>query len=95
MNRTRLPWANFNEAMTFALACQQVMALRMARIALGGTAAQRELTRMVSEKAAAAAEAEVAAAFGMAIGGPAQAARAAASVYRRAVRENRRRLRRG
>ena len=93
MSRPRPPWTNMADAFAFALACQQVMALRMTRIALGGAMADREARRMVSEKATAAVEAQVAAAMGMATGGPARAARAAASVYRRAVQQNRRRLR--
>jgi len=92
MRRSRPPWTSAVDAFAFALSCQQVMALRLTRIALGGAGAEREVTRMVSEKAATAAQAQMAAAMAMATGGPAKAARAAASVYRRAVRQNRRRL---
>lgn len=93
MPRTRLDLNGVADGLSFALACQQVMALRLVRIAFGGTSAQREMTRMVTEKAAAAAEAQVAAAIGLATGGPAKAAKAAANVYRRAVSANGRRLR--
>jgi hypothetical protein len=49
---------------------------------------------MVSEKAAAAVRAQFAAARALPSGGPSGAAAAAKTVYRRAVRANRRRLRR-
>jgi hypothetical protein len=94
MSRSRNPWAGVADAMSFAFACQQVVAMRLTRIAFGGASAHREMTRMVTEKAAAAARAEVAAAIGMATGGPVKAAAAAADVYRRAVHGNSRRLRR-
>ncbi len=94
MSRSRSPWSGFADAVSFGLACQQVMALRLTRIAFGGTRAHREMTRMVAEKVGAAAQAEVAAAIGMATGGPAKAAAAAGQVYRRAVNKNKRRLRR-
>jgi hypothetical protein len=82
------------DAFAFALACQHVIALRMARIAFGGRDAQREATRMVTEKAAAAVRAQLAAARVIATRGPASAAAAAAAVYRNAVQANGRRLRR-
>ena len=80
--------------MSFALSCQQVIALRMARIARGDAGAQREMTRMVAEKAAAAVEANIAAVRGLMTGGLSGAADASAQVYQRAVRANGRRLRR-
>jgi hypothetical protein len=83
------------DAFSFAIACQQVIALRLVRIAFGGADARREATRMVTEKAATAVEAQFAAATALISGGPAGAAAAAAQVYRRAVRANGRRLRRG
>jgi hypothetical protein len=82
-------------ALTFALACQQVIALRMFRVAFGGSRSRRETTRMVAEKAAAAARAQLAAAAALPTRGPKGAASAAAAVYRKAVRANRRRLSRG
>jgi hypothetical protein len=82
------------EAMSFAIACQQVIALRLFRMALGGAAAKREARRMVSEKAAAAVRAQFAAAQALPGGGLSGAAAAAKAVYRKAVRANGRRLRR-
>ena len=83
------------DALSFAVACQQVIALRWARIALGGNEATREATRMLTEKAATAIRAQFAAVAALATGGPGEAAVAAAAVYRRAVRANGRRLSRG
>ncbi len=94
MTRSRTNVRLGADVFSFAFACQQVIAMRLARIALGGADAQREATRMVAEKAAAAVEAQVAAVQGLFMGGPAAAATAAANVYRRAVRANGRRLRR-
>ena len=88
------PWTAATEAMAFALACQQVIGLRLLRIAFGGARARAEMTRMVAEKATAAGRANMAAAIGLATGGPAKAATAAAGVYKRAVNANGRRLRR-
>jgi hypothetical protein len=82
------------DAFSFAFACQQVIAMRLMRIALGGADGHREATRMVTEKATAAVQAQFAAAQAIITGGPAGAAAAAAHVYRRAVRANGRRLRR-
>jgi hypothetical protein len=72
---------------------QQVMALRMMRLAAGGARGQAEAQRMVTEKFAALAEAQ-AAAFAGAIGGgkPVNAGKKALGVYRKRVRANRRRL---
>jgi hypothetical protein len=94
MKRAPFSWTNAADAMSFALACQQVIALRMARIARGDAGAQREMTRMVAEKAAAAVEANIAAVRGLMTGGLSAAADASAQVYQRAVRANGRRLRR-
>ena len=91
MSRSRRP-VRSPDALSFAFACQQVIALRLVRMALGGSDAQREATRMVTEKAAAAVRAQFAAVQVLATRGPASAAAAAADVYRRAVRANGRRL---
>ena len=64
---------------------QQVIALRLTRIALGGPAAERETRRMVSEKATAAVETGLHLASG---GGPDKVV----SSYRRKVQANRDRL---
>jgi hypothetical protein len=94
MSRSRSPWSGFADAVSFGLACQQVVALRLTRIAFGGTRAHREMARMVAEKATAAAHAQIAGVIGLATGGPGKAAAAAGQVYRRAVNKNKRRLRR-
>jgi hypothetical protein len=64
---------------------QRVIALRMAKLAAGGAAAQAEALRMVSEKSAAAAEAAMIVATG---GTPKKVIRR----YRTRVRANARRL---
>lgn len=64
---------------------QQVVALRMAKLALGGPAAMREANRMVSEKGFAFAEAATHLAFG---GSTEEVVRK----VRRTVRANRKRL---
>jgi hypothetical protein len=96
MKRSRSsPLRGAADALSFAFACQQVIAFRLMRLALGGADAQREATRMVAEKAGAAVRAQFAAAQALPMRGPAGAVSAAANVYRRAVRANRRRLRSG
>jgi len=81
------PWSKFStDAMMLALEAQGVIAMRLTSIALGrGTHAEN--TRMVSEKAAAFAEA----AMTMATGG---SAHEVVRGYRKHVRANGRRLRR-
>jgi len=87
------PWSSFVQAARFGFDVQSVVALRLMRIAAGGTLASREANRMVMEKAAAALEAQMAAATALAFGGgPKKAAKRAGGVYRRAVTRNRRRL---
>jgi hypothetical protein len=49
------------KAVQLGIDAQNVMALRMMRLASGGTPAQNEMTRMVIEKATAAVEAQLAA----------------------------------
>jgi hypothetical protein len=65
-----------------ALECQQVMALRMAKLSLGGMAASREASRMVSEKVIALVQVD-------ARGG---SPHSVVKKYRKKVRSNRRRL---
>jgi hypothetical protein len=70
-----------------------VVALRIMRIASGGTIAQREIQRMIIEKGFAMAQAQAVAAAKMMTGGSAAAASASASrVFHRKVRANKRRL---
>jgi hypothetical protein len=72
---------------------QQVMALRLMRIAAGGARGQAETQRMMTEKFAALAEAQAAAAAG-AVEGVAshRTGKKMLGVYRKRVRANRRRL---
>jgi hypothetical protein len=72
---------------------QSVIALRMMRLASGDARGQAELNRMVVEKIAALGEAQMAAATAIMNGHKDHVvARKALSVYRKRVRENRRRL---
>jgi hypothetical protein len=81
-------WKLGLDATLLAMESQQVIGLRMAKLAAGGRAAEAEAHRMVSEKIAAANEA----ALLMAMGG--STAKVVAG-YRRKVRANARRLARG
>jgi hypothetical protein len=73
------------ESIQFGLEAQQVIGLRLMKIAGGGVAAQAEAARMVTEKVSAAAEA-----FGtLATGG---SSRRIVRRYRTHVKANRRRL---
>lgn len=78
-------WALGTEAST-------VMALRTARIAMGGSAAVDEFNLMFTEKMAASFELHTAAMTGQLGAAPAGATRKAIGFYRRKVRANRRRL---
>jgi hypothetical protein len=69
------------------------IAIRLMRLAVGGTLAQREAARMVAEKVTVLAEAQTAAVAKMITGrGMAAATKSASAVYRRKVRANQRRL---
>jgi hypothetical protein len=68
-----------------ALEAQQVIGLRMMKLAAGGAAAQAEMTRMFTEKAFAGGEAAATLAFG-------GSARKVVRGYRTRVKANRRRL---
>jgi hypothetical protein len=72
---------------------QTVMLLRGLRMAQGGAKAEAEVHRMITEKVAALAEAQVAATVATLKGGKKhRVARKALSVYSRRVRRNKRRL---
>jgi hypothetical protein len=78
-------WRLSFETGLLALEAQQVISLRMMKLAQGGAAANAEAVRMVAEKAAVGANV----AFSTALGsGP----RAAVKKYRGSVRRNARRL---
>jgi hypothetical protein len=88
------PWFALSfKAVQLGIDAQNVMALRMMRLASGGTHAQNEMTRMVIEKATAAAEAQVAA-VGAAMAGHQDhvVAGKALNVIRKRVGANKRRL---
>jgi hypothetical protein len=74
------------ESAAFAFEAQQVIALRMAKLAAGGAAAQAEAARMISEKMFAGAEASMMLALG-------RSPRTVMLRTRRHVRANARRLR--
>jgi hypothetical protein len=88
------PWFALTfKAIQLGIDAQNVMTLRMMRLASGGTRAQNEMTRMVIEKATAGAEAQVAA-VGAAVAGNKDhvIAGKALNVIRKRVGANRRRL---
>ncbi len=79
-----------------AMEAQQVIFLRMLRVAAGGPAANREMHRMQTEKMTAALQIGTQAAIAAATGQTAAAiATAAIGGYRKRVGANRRRLTRG
>jgi hypothetical protein len=84
---------NWMEAARFNWDVQRVMAARMIRLASGGPIAATEAQQMVSEKAAAFGEAQVAMMTALATGSSFHVAAAKAyAPIRRRVRANRRRL---
>ena len=91
-SKSHTVFSAFTDGADFFWECQQVIALRLMRIAGGGGPARRETRRMFAEKAVAAATAQFAAAAVLPVQGLVGAADAASTVYRRALRANRRRL---
>lgn len=75
-----------------AMEANQVIALRLAKLAQGGPAAQREAALMVAEKAAALAESGGIAAGAVLKGQQDLGGKRILRLYRRKVRANRRRL---
>jgi hypothetical protein len=76
-----------------AFEAQQVIAMRMMRLAAGGALADREVERMVSEKSLALVQAGMGAAASMMLGRSGTViARGGIRHYRKRVRANRRRL---
>ena len=88
MGFTSMAWQNT----MLAIEAQQVIALRMAKIALGGAAAQREAQLMVAEKFAAMATGGQMMAMGAATGKKDLNSGRVVKMVRRKVRANRRRL---
>jgi len=88
------PWlALASQAALLGLEAQRVMALRWMRLAAGGARGHAEAQRMVTEKFAAATEAQAAAVAGAVEGrSPQRTGKKMLGVYRKRVRANRRRL---
>jgi hypothetical protein len=88
------PWITLGmRVFQLGLEAQSVMALRMMRLASGDARGQDELNRMVVEKMTALAEAQMAAATAIMNGHKDHVvARKALTVFRKRVRDNRRRL---
>jgi hypothetical protein len=92
--RTWSAWFSLSsQAALLGLEAQNVMALRLMRLAAGGALAQSESTRMISEKMLALGEAQTAAALATIKGGKSpHVAKKVLGVYKKRVRGNRRRL---
>ena len=88
-----MPWMSLAlQGAGLALEAQQVIALRLARLVAGGALAQREATRMISEKASALVESQ---ARLMRAASPGAGAKSVLGLYRSRIRANRRRLSKG
>ena len=92
--RTWNAWfALSSQAALVGLEAQQVIALRLMRLAAGGALAESEAGRMFAEKVEALGEAQAAAAIAAIKGGNSnQVAKKALGVYKKRIRGNRRRL---
>lgn len=86
-----LTWAGTR----LAFDAQQVIAMRMLKLAAGGAAAQREAVMMVNEKVKAMADSQTAFLKAVSTGKSDKAPKRAVSVYQRRVSANKRRLRKG
>ena len=88
------PWITLSmRVFQLGIEAQSVIALRMLRLASGDIRGQDELNRMVVEKLAAIAEAQMAAAAAIMNGHKDHVvARRALTVFKKRVRDNRRRL---
>jgi hypothetical protein len=86
------PWAAFAGQAGFFFDCQAVVALRLLRIAGGGTIASSEANRMVSEKVSTFVDAHMDAISAFQHSGIEGASAAVARRYQKAVSGNRRRL---
>ncbi len=86
-------WTNWAEAVRFTCEAQSVISLRLLLLASGDPSSANEVTRMIFEKAAAFAEADVAASQALAAGcGIAVAAERAFAPLQRCVHANSLRL---
>jgi hypothetical protein len=88
------PWLALSlKAIQMGFEAQSVIALRMVRLAAGGARMEAEATRMITEKAAAAAEAQAVAAVAAIKGHPQHVvAGKTLKVFKKRVRANKRRL---
>lgn len=91
----RKPGWPMMQGMGLLLEAQQVIVLRMMKLAMGGPDAQAETRRMVEEKIGAAGDAAVLLAAGAMRGDAAGGTADAMRMVRRTVRANRKRLIRG
>lgn len=88
-------WKHWVDAGTVAAEANYVIAMRMARLAGGGSLAATEAQRMITEKIGAIAAAQVASGVAIATGGTLEAIYASAfKPFKTRVRANRRRLHR-
>lgn len=85
----------FSDSIAMSVAANQVIGLRLMRIAMGGAHGERESKLMVSEKFEAAAEASMEAAMSVATGQPHRAPGRALAAYKKRVNRNLRRLSKG
>jgi hypothetical protein len=89
------PWITLSlRAAQVGFAAQNVIALRLLRLAAGGTRAYNEMARMSIEKTTAFAEAQIAAAAMAGLSNPAIANRALTPIKKRVYANKRRLLRR-
>jgi hypothetical protein len=88
------PWLELSlKAVQMGMEAQSVIALRMLRLATGGARMEAEASRMVTDKVAAAAEAQAVAAVSALSGrSPLVVASKAPRVVKKRVRANKRRL---
>ena len=87
------PWVSLGlQSAKLAIEAQQVVALRMARLAAGGPNAYREATRMVTEKVAAFAAAQRVMLGAAGTDKNGKTSKKVLALYRRRVAANKRRL---
>jgi hypothetical protein len=93
MTHLAFPWLRFSmEVATLGVEAQSVVGLRMISMASGDSAAGREVLRMVPEKLAAFAEAQIEVLDSVVDGALHRPPTSAVASYLRRVRDNRRRL---
>ena len=90
------PWFKLSrDTIMLGLEAQSVIGLRLMKAAMGGEAAQREVTLMITEKAQAIVDAQRVLAESALAGQPHLGPGRAVALYRRRVQANQRRLGRG